>query len=471
MKHFIKRLIGFSMGPVFGAIISFIQIPIITYFIAKAEYGKASLFSSLIIALPNYIYIGLDQAFTREYQGVKDKRHLLQQAALIPMIVGILLFIIACLFASPLSLWLFDSSQYGYIVIYGGIWVLATVIERFLLLSIRMEEKAIEFSSYSMLLKLNVFILSMIYIALGWRDFKVITYGLIFGQLLGDVVLFWNYRTFLNITHFKLDIALIKKMLLFGLPIMVAISLTNSLTLVDKIFIKNAASLEDVAIYGAAATIIAIIGIIKTSFTSFWVPTAYRWHEEQKSMKHFKFVSDAVLFVLTFMFFGLLIFKKLIAYIVVAPAYQDVQYIFGLLAFPQIMYTLSETTNLGIVFSRKTYLNIIVSILTFVPSILLNILLTRPFGFRGAAFASFVAYVCFYFARTVLSNRVGFGFNQTKQTLSILVMTAAALLNVIELPYIEFWTLGIGLVALWVQWSTVQQALEIKNNHEQWDFS
>lgn len=471
MKQFIKRLLGFSMGPIFGAFISFIQIPVITAYINRAEYGKASLFSSLIITLPNYIYIGLDQAYTREYHQQKNKRMLLQQAALIPMLVGISLFIISILFAPQISQWLFESPEYTYIVFYGGIWVLATVIERFLLLSIRMEEKAVEFSLFSMIMKINVFILTMIFIWQGWRDFKVIVYGLIFGQLLGDMMLFWRYRRFLDIRGFSIERHLVERMLKFGVPLMIAVTLTNTLSLMDKVFIRHYASYDDVAIYGAAATIIAVIGVVKSAFTSFWIPTAYRWHEEDKEIRYFKYISDVVLFGLTGIFFGLLLFKDLIATIVVAKAYHEVKYIFGLLAFPQMMYTLSETTNLGIVFSRKTYLNIFVSLATFIPSILLNLLLTPQLGYRGAAIASFVAYILFYFARTYFSNQVGFGFNQVKSSLSIFIMSVAALINTFELSYIEWWTFGMGLLALAVQWSTIIQTIDIKKNSKHWDFN
>ena len=77
----------------------------------------------------------------------------------------------------------------------------------------------------------------------------------------------------------------------------------------------------------------------------------------------------------------------------------------------------------------------------------------------------------FYFARTYLSNRVGFGFSQVKPTISIIIMSIAAFLNVFELPYIEWYTLGLGLLALVAQWSTVQQAIEIKNDSKNWDFT
>ncbi|MFK8242153.1 MULTISPECIES: oligosaccharide flippase family protein [unclassified Facklamia] len=470
MKHFLKRLLGFSMGPIFGAIISFIQVPILSYFLAEAEYGRASLFQTLMVTLPNYIYIGLDQAYTREYQQHKNKRELLQQAALLPMIVGLLLFILMLFFSGDLSLWLFDNREYYYIVWYGGIWVLSTILERFFLLAIRMEEKAFEFSSFSMLLKINVFLLSMFYILIGWRDFKVIVYGLIFGQLLGDLVLYVRYRNYFDVSDFKIDWSLIKQMLKFGLPIMVAVSLTNSLSAVDNIFLKQFRTLEEVAIYSVAAKVMMVIGVIKGSFTSFWVPTAYRWYEEKKEMRYFQYISEAVLFILTGVFFGLLLFKGVVV-MLFAERYQNIQYILGLMAFPQIMYTLSETTNLGIVFSRKTHFNILVSIASFVPSVVLNYLLTPSFGYKGAAVASFAAYTMFYFSRTYFSNKMGFKFPQLKATLSILIMAFAALLNLLDLPFIELYTLLLGLVALVVQWSTVRKTLDIRKNSSQWDFT
>src|SRR5699024_11400459 len=93
--------------------------------------------------------------------------------------------------------------------------------------------------------------------------------------------------------------------------------------------------------------------------------------------------------------------------------------IMGLLAFPHIMYTLSETTTLGIVFSRKTHYNIFVSIMSLVVSVIINLSLTPFIGFRGAALASTAAYVVFYLARTYFSSRTGFYFGQKKQIITI----------------------------------------------------
>lgn len=470
MKHFLKRLMGFSIGPILGALISIAQVPIFTYLLTKEEYGISTLFRTLIVNVPNFLYIGLDQSYTREYHRYPDKRNLMQQAALIPMMVGFALFIVAIIFDESISLWLFDSTAYTYIVWISGIWVLATVIERFLLLTIRMEEKALEYSKYTLLLKVNVFIVSMILIVLGMRDFRVVVFGLLFGQLIGDAVLIFKFRSFFNVSQFKIDPALVKSMLLFGIPLMLAVSLNSLLNSVDTTMLRNYSTYEELGSYGGAMNIVNIIGILKTAFASFWVPTAYRWYEEKKSIAHFKFISDAVLFILTGLFFGLLVFRPVIM-LLLGPKYESSQYLIGLLSFPHIMYTLSETTTLGIVFSRKTYLNIFVSVAAIVPSIVINLVMTPRFGAIGAAYASCGAYIMFYLARTYFSSRSGFSFSQRKHLITIVIMTIAAILNAYPIEYRALTTWGLGLLCLVFQWSTIRDAISIKNNSSDWDFS
>ncbi|UUX33850.1 lipopolysaccharide biosynthesis protein [Fundicoccus culcitae] len=470
MKHFLKRLVGFSLGPILGAIISLIQVPILNRLLGVNEVGKAYLFQSLIVIIPTYIYFGLDQAYTREYHLYKNKRQLMQLATLIPMIAGVILFIIAIGFDQNISMWLFEDPQYYYIVWYSGVWVLATVLERFLLLTIRMEEKAIEYSMFNFLLKLGTFVVSIGLALLGWRDFKVIVYGLIFGQLFGDLILFIRYRDFLNLTDFEMDLPLLKKMLAFGIPLMIATSLSSSLTAIDNIFIKQYTTSKELGIYNSAIKIINVIGIVKTAFTSFWVPTAYRWYEERKSLKHFKFISDIVLLGLTIIFYGILIFKPVMVFLAGGEEYSDVQYIIGLLSFPHIMYTLSETTTLGIVFSRRTYLNILVSLAAFIPSILINMTLTPTLGYRGAALASFASYIMFYLARTYLSKRTGFYFGQRKQLISIALMGFVAILNAFPIEHIGWINVVFIFLTLAVQTSTIKDAISIRNNPSEWDF-
>lgn len=472
MKQFLKRLMGFSLGPILGAAISIILFPIFTNLLTVGEYGDGAGFQTILLQIPSFIYIGMDQAFTREYHHKEDKKDLMQQAMVLPIILGVFLSAGAVLLSGQLSNWFFKSPDYSYVIVYAAVWVMLTIIERFILLSIRMQEKAVEYSLFTLLQKIFNFIVSMALILMGVRNFKVIVYGLLFGHIIADLLMFVKYRHLLDIRQFKLKPELIKMMFIFGLPIMVATSLAAILNSVDTIFLTNYSTSENLGIYQAGSKIGAIIGILKTAFASFWIPTAYRWYEEKKSMKHYKYISDMILLVMSAMFFVLLLIKQPIA-LFLSPngEFIEVMYIIGLLAFPNVMYTLSETTNLGIVFSRKTHYNIIVSAMSLLVSVALNITLTPTWGYRGAALASTSAYIIFYLARTYFSSKTGFYFGQSKQVITMILMVIAGVMNMFPIAYVFIYTLILGSIAFVVQWQTLQTTLEIKNNSQDWDFT
>lgn len=470
MKHFLKRLTGFSIGSIIGALISIIQVPILTRLIAPDQYGFSNLYRNLMLNLPTFLYIGMDQAFSREYYFIKNKKYLFQQATVLPLIAGGVMFIVMMTFRSSLSRFVFGSAEYGYIIFFSGFLLLALILERFIMLSIRMEEKAKEYSIFTIFLKLSIFITSLALVFLGMRDFRVIVFGLILGHLIGDTLLFLRYRQLINWSGFQLDPALIKLLLQFGLPLMLAMSLTSLLNTIDNIMLRQFSTATQLGIYGAGLNIVNIIGIIRTAFATFWTPTAYRWYDEDKSIKHFKFISDAVLFILSAMFFMILVFRPVII-MILGEEYESAQYILGLLSFPHIMYTLSETTTLGIVFSRKTYFNIFVSALALLPSILLNVLLTPLYGAVGAAAASCGAYVVFYLARTYFSHRTGFSFSQKKQLISVALMILTAALNAFPINNRLLLTSALGLICFIIQIPTLLDALSVWQQPEKWNFN
>ncbi|EGP5456747.1 hypothetical protein D3I46_12305 [Enterococcus faecium] len=109
---------------------------------------------------------------------------------------------------------------------------------------------------------------------------------------------------------------------------------------------------NDLGIYTAGQKIANLLTLIQVSFTSFWVPLSYRWYKEGKSQVHFQVISDCLLLIATVGFFILAIFKKNIT-LLLSTSYSDSQYIICLLALVPILYTLSETTTLGIVFDVR----------------------------------------------------------------------------------------------------------------------
>lgn len=469
MKKFIQKLVGFSLGPLLSAFISFITIPVTTFFILPEEYGKASMFTMVQALIVTLMYLGMDQSYTREYHYVDNKKKLFQNSIILPFFVSILLFFIIAIFRNEFSKILFNSSEYSYLAVLFSIMIVLSVFERFILLSIRMEERALEFSFFSIFLKLMIFIFTLFFILIGNRTFKTVVYSTILGQFTGDIILMIRYRKLLQFNRNLIDKELIKNMFVFGLPLIIAASVNNILNTSGRYFLRAYSTYHELGIYTAAINIAGLIQIIQLAFTSFWIPTAYRWNKENREMKNFSFVSDALLLLLTLGFFFILFFKKYIV-LILSSDYSEAQFITGLVALTPILYTLSETTTLGIVFSGKSYFNIWVSILSLIPNIILNIFLVPRIGTVGAAISTAVAYIIFCFCRTYFSRKVGFQINFWKQLICILLFFVAACLNAMNNQYVFLGTILIFCIVLIVQIDTFRKIIDIYKSPENWDF-
>nr|WP_277735492.1 oligosaccharide flippase family protein [Priestia megaterium]WEZ37228.1 oligosaccharide flippase family protein [Priestia megaterium DSM 319] len=163
MNLFIKKLLGFSIGPIVGALIAFITIPLTTYFVSPTEYGRASMFSLFQVLIVTILYLGLDQSYTREYHESSNKTNLLKNAMFLPLMLSILILFCICMNLNTVSSFLFDSEKYNMAALLFGFTIVFMVIERFILLSIRMKEKALEYSIINIVIKLNILIFTLLF--------------------------------------------------------------------------------------------------------------------------------------------------------------------------------------------------------------------------------------------------------------------------------------------------------------------
>jgi len=88
-KTFLKRLAGFSIGPIVGAFIGFILVPIQTWLIDPSQLGKAAMYTMAFSLTSLFLNLGIDQAYVREYNAEKNKKNLFWNSFLIPFVFSI----------------------------------------------------------------------------------------------------------------------------------------------------------------------------------------------------------------------------------------------------------------------------------------------------------------------------------------------------------------------------------------------
>jgi O-antigen/teichoic acid export membrane protein len=426
-RQFLKRLAGFSIGPIGAALLGFINVPVQTWLVDPNQLGKAAMYTMAFSLTSLFLNLGIDQAYVREYNVEKDKKNLLWNTFLIPFIFSIIIMIVYLCFYEPISILLFDSVEKYIIQILAFVLPFA-IIFRFNTLIIRMKEKAKLFSFVQIFQRLMTLGFTVIILLFFNRNFKGIIQAQFFSMLsIAILTTIINLKDW--IYKFRLDRKLLKKVILFGLPIIPASIMAWVLNSMDKIALRTWADFEAIGLYSAAFKIVSIIIIIQQAFSMFWVPTHYRWYENNVPLKKYEMVSNKLNSILTLVFAFIVLFKDQII-LILSPDYKNAAIIVPFLMFYPIMYTLSYTTSMGMNFTRKTYYNIVVTGIAGGLNVLGNFLLVPELGALGASISTGVSYIAYLFIGSFISRMLWEKLDIKRHFISIFLMVVMASLSV-----------------------------------------
>lgn len=410
MRKFLKSIGSFSIGPIVGAILSFITVPIITHFISPTEYGKTSMFLLAQSTISTVIYLGMDQAFVREFNGFKDKiQKLLLNAMIIPVSLSLFVGIILVVFDDHISNFLFGVVN-EHIAVYAlALAIPFMIFENFSLLKIRMEEKGLLYSFFTIFLKTIILILTILFFLVYENSFRSVVYATALGEIFTGILLYFVVLRKYNFEKELIDKDLQKQMLKFGLPLVPAFAVGWILTSMDKLMLRTMCNYEELGLYSAAFKIVSVLSVLQACFTLYWTPLAYRWYQEKKTVFRFEIVGKVVSILMTTVCMGVLLLKELVA-LILGYDFRNAIMIFPFLLLYPVLYTLSEITGLGIGFKRKTIYTLLVTSVSAIVNVALNWYLIPIFKGKGAAIATGISYVVFFWLRTIISRRLWYKF-------------------------------------------------------------
>lgn len=436
MEGLLKKLGQFSIGPIVGALIGFITVPIITYFISPEEYGKSSMFTLAISILQLFVFLGMDQAYTKRYYETVNRSKLLTNAIFPAFILVMAIDLGLFLGKGKVAELLFGSSEeiicvYALIIILPGL-----AIEKFALMDIRMQQRGVLYSVMSILLKTLTLICIVTLFVQYQKSFRAIVFGTTVAQLIYSGILLFCVRKSFIIRASLLDWLEIKSLLKFGLPIVPVSIIGWALSGMDKVMLRGFCDYSELGMYEVAFKVVNIIGIAQTCFTSFWVPVAHQWNNDNVDKERFVYIGRLISLAMTGIFVLVLLFKNVIFFILADDYGQAVNIVPFLLIYP-IMYTVSEVTVMGIYFKEKTLNLLFVSLAASIVNIALNCILIPKAGAIGASIATGVSYTVFFWIRTLISRRIWFKF-PVKEYIFI-----TAILFV--LSFCNIWIHGIGV--------------------------
>ncbi|MDQ7985754.1 oligosaccharide flippase family protein [Pseudomonas sp. G34] len=395
-----KKVVSFAVGPIGGAALGFITLPVVTWFYSAEDIGRIAMLQVVSSFCVLLFSLGLDQAYVRDYHESVDKPALLK-AALLPglllLVVGLAFCFIVPDFISQ-ALFSVDSVLISVLV---ALCFGATFVSRFLSLILRMQEKGLAFSMSQVLPKLLFLSVIGFYILFSFGfDFLYLIIAQTLSVVAVTLVYGWNTRQeWLAALSRKIDREKLKPMLRFGAPLIMGGVAFWGLTAMDKLFLRSLSTFEELGIYSVASSFAAVAVILQSIFSTVWAPTVYKWAAEGINTEHIDQITEYVLVAVVILFSLAGIFSWVVTYLL-PPSYASVQYVLvPCMAYP-LFYTLSEATGVGLGIARKSAYTMIASILAVVINYIGNYWLIPIFGAAGAAIATASAFWVFLVVRT-----------------------------------------------------------------------
>lgn len=436
-----KKFIQFAIGNGVVLILGFISTPIITRIISPNEMGKFSMFNTITNLLLVIVLLGIDQSYVRYYYEEEDKGQLLRKCIKIPLIVNSIFCILFLIFYKYISIYIVDEVNFLLVVLIV-FHLFGSVFSRFALIQIRMKQRAKLYSLLNVLMKIFYLIFIGVFFILYKDNYMTLILAIIISNLL--MTLFAIYREkkeWFGKGSSKLK-TVDRELIRYGIPFVFSMAVTWIFQSADRIAIKQFCGYDEVGLYSGAMNIISLLNACQGAFTTFWVPVAYeKYSENPKDSEFFSKINKIVSVTMLLIAILLITFKDLIV-LLLGVEYRESVFIFPYLVFMPIMYTISETTVLGINFKKKTKNHIYIAIIAAIVNIIGNLILVPRYGSIGAAISTGLAYIVFFATRTFIANKY------YKIKLDLWKFAIATSITYILATYSSFYTFNIGIFTI-----------------------
>ncbi|MGJ9458083.1 lipopolysaccharide biosynthesis protein [Oceanobacillus sp. CF4.6] len=426
-----KKFLSFSYGGVVAAVIGFIITMITTRVLSPEEFGKASMFTLFVSIFMIVAVFGSDQAFVRFYYEEEQTKRgaLLYNCLKIAFTILVPILAIIILFRENLLNYLFEEYNLTlFIVLIFA--VVIQVVYRFGTLVVRMQQKGNLFSLLQILNQVLILIGVIIFYLFIGGTYKILVFSTVGSLFILVLFLVYSQKKYWNITnasisntrHSKLDI------FSYSYPLMLTTAIMWIFEGMDKIAIRQWADFNELGLYSVAFKIIGLLAIIKTAFTTFWTPVAYENFEKNPTNTSFYAnISKLVTFVMMIVAIAVIMMKDIMI-MLFGSGYESAGVMLSFLVFIPVMYTISETTVIGINFYKKVKWHIFIVLIVCIVNFIGNWLLVPKMGGVGAAISTGLTYILFFTLRTVISLRyykVNYGLLKTYASIVVLLTFAS----------------------------------------------
>lgn len=350
-----KEILGYAAGSIGSAVLAVIILPLLSWYFPADDIGRIVLMQTAAGLTVSVLCLGLDQAYVREYYAAADKDTLFKTLFLPPLLFSAA---IAALLLSRPSLpseilFSLDDAAAGIGLV---LFELSFLPIRFLLLVLRMEGRALAFSSAQLVPKLAILLL--LPLTVGLLHFPANTAVLTTVYALANLaaaafLLFQNRCRLKAIRRAPFSPAVLHRGLRYGIPLALSSLAYWGLASADRLFLKKYAGLEQLGVYSMGISFGGAALLLQSIFSTVWTPYIFRAIEENATPARLSATAESAAALLASALCLTGIFSPL-ASLLLPENYAAVRFTVVSCMLPPLFYTLTEISGIGLNVVRKT---------------------------------------------------------------------------------------------------------------------
>jgi O-antigen/teichoic acid export membrane protein len=420
-KKLFKQTAIYGLATVVPRMFGFILVPLYTGLLPKAEYGKLSIIFAGMIFLNVILSYGMETAFFRFYNNETNKKNVVETTMVSVFWSTISFLFIALLMRNTLAGWSGIDAQY----ITYTVWILALdalVIVPFS--KLRVHQRPIMYASIkigNVLINLTLSLFFLLYLpgivqsypdsfvsSLFIDNFQIgyIFLANIIASLLTFVALSPDY-VFLK---WKFDFELWKRMMRYGIPILVAgiafaINEQFDKILLGKLLPPNIAEAQ-VGVYSACYKLGLFMVLYRTAYTLGIEPFFFSHASNKDAPQTYATITKYFVIFGSFILLSVIVFADILKFFMIPnSSYWEAMKVVPLIILAN--FFLGIYTNLSVWYKLidKTHIGAYISIIGAIVTLVLNYLLIPSMGYYGSAIATIAAYGSMMFISYYFGNK------------------------------------------------------------------
>lgn len=461
-KKVFKNSVFYMIASFLPAIVGFLMLPIYSRYLIPEDYGVLALVLSLQAFLPLIMTLQIHSSISRFYFDYKDnkiKLHtFISTLTLLTFILSTIILILVLLNYKEIIFFLFPKTiGYNNLFLLGILTAYLTVFNSIFIALIRVQQKAKLFMKAS----ISLFFISLTINILEVVIYERGAYGVVEATFITIGISFFAY-TFLvkELFTLKFDFNMVLEPLKYSIPL-IPHSLSGLIFMYsDRIILERYVTLSAIGLYMFADKVAMIFKILVNEFNSAFSPFFNEKSKQSKveAIKEVQNISLVFIYVTSMLMVLVALFSVELVYLLLDEKYFDTWIMIPLLSSAYIFRSLYCFSSSGLFFEKQTGKVAIITIVSGLANIGLNLWLIPIYGLIVAIYTTIFSFFLTFVMAELMSYKVYYLQLNMKKNFLVLVYLFGSIIfainineNFKEFGYLEyFYKIFILFVGLFI---------------------